>query len=152
MTKSKVCPHCETSKPLSEFAYIKTRSVTYYPRCRSCDARRVVLGRHKTFRGLLAHATSAAKQRSLRMDREFSITVDDVMSVLEAQGYKCAVTGVPLSHLQPGDRTNASLDRIDSRFGYTPSNIQIVCVIVNTMKHDLSPGELAHWCHLISAG
>lgn len=45
--------------------------------------------------------------------------------------------------------TNVSIDRIDSSIGYKEDNIQLVCHIVNLMKHDLSIEELKTWCKRI---
>jgi hypothetical protein len=46
-------------------------------------------------------------------------------------------------------RTNVSVDRINSRYGYTPENVQLVCDIVNRMKSNMTVAELREWCKAI---
>ena len=47
---------------------------------------------------------------------------------------------------------NVSIDRIDSNVGYIPDNVQLVCKIVNLMKHIMNLDELRYWCQLILQG
>ena len=42
--------------------------------------------------------------------------------------------------------TNVSLDRIDTKKGYTMDNVQLVCMACNQMKNDLSMDELYSFC------
>ena len=81
-----------------------------------------------------------------------NLTVDDLLDLFEKQDYKCAKTGIKLTHLK-GQRkvnTNISVDRIDNDLKlYTKSNIQLVCYRYNLMKGDMDEKELAKWCELI---
>ena len=53
-------------------------------------------------------------------------------------------------HLSEGNKHfNASIDRIDNLKPYIRSNIQLVCVRVNYLKHTLDEGELYWWCKTI---
>ena len=45
--------------------------------------------------------------------------------------------------------TNVSIDRIDSAKEYLPGNVQLVCHIVNLMKHNMATAELVAWCNNI---
>jgi hypothetical protein len=45
---------------------------------------------------------------------------------------------------------NASVDRIDSDGGYTPDNVQLVCVRVNLMKGPLDQSMFFRMCHVIA--
>lgn len=45
--------------------------------------------------------------------------------------------------------TNVSIDRIDSTKGYLKTNVQLVCMVVNQMKSDLSLNELISICKQI---
>jgi hypothetical protein len=42
--------------------------------------------------------------------------------------------------------TNISIDRIDSSKSYSFENIQLVCVVVNLMKLDMTQDEFTSWC------
>jgi hypothetical protein len=65
----------------------------------------------------------------------FELTIDDIQPMLEAQDWKCAVTKTPFNLRKIGpysDRPLApSIDRIDSRAGYSRGNCQIVCIAAN---------------------
>lgn len=70
-----------------------------------------------------------------KVGREFTITLDVVLQKAEAQGFRCAITGIPFFSAHPGaSRTNPfrpSIDRIDNLRGYEPDNIRIVVFAVN---------------------
>lgn len=74
-----------------------------------------------------------------------------VRALWDAQEGRCALTGVPMTYAVRKGRvmTNASIDRIDSRLGYSPGNVQLVCFIANIMKQDLSVAEFIQWCRKV---
>lgn len=77
------------------------------------------------------------------------LTQEILLKKLEAQDYKCALTGLPLTCvLQKGvvTKTNASIDRIIPGGPYTEDNIQIVCRAVNSWRADLTVDEFIDWC------
>ena len=87
---------------------------------------------------------SSAKRRNL----PFKITIKDAWGLFIAQDRKCALSGVSItvsSDLRAGKNT-ASLDRIDSRLGYVPGNVQWVHVLLNDMKSNLPDPEFIEWC------
>lgn len=71
----------------------------------------------------------------------------------QAQAGKCALTGVQMTHEVRKGRiwTNASIDRIDPRIGYEPSNVQLVCFLVNIMKNDATVEQFVDWCRKVVA-
>ena len=80
------------------------------------------------------------------------LTVPVLLDLFKKQNYKCAKTGIKLTHLKGQGKvdTNISVDRIDSTIKlYTLSNIQLVCYRYNIMKGDMNEKELANWCNLI---
>lgn len=72
-----------------------------------------------------------AAQRGLA----FTITPEDISTRLRAQRMLCAVTGLPFRDDRPPHLRirpwAPSVDRLDGREGYTPTNIRIVCAFVN---------------------
>lgn len=67
-----------------------------------------------------------------------TLTTQQVYDMLEAQDYRCAVTGVYLepSLRGPSKPFQASIDRIDQDVGYEPENVRVVALIVNyAMNH-----------------
>lgn len=98
-----------------------------------------------------------AKLRSIKSNYEFTITLKDIKDVWEAQQEICVYSGEKLkfgeSRRDKDTRgnTTASLDRRDSLQGYIPSNIQIVHVKVNLMKHVLPEREFIEWCEKVTS-
>ena len=78
----------------------------------------------------------------------FEISPKDMWDLFVLQESKCVISGVQISLDKP--RT-ASLDRIDSKKGYTKDNIQWVHKIVNIMKWNLSQDEFISWCKQIAS-
>jgi hypothetical protein len=80
-----------------------------------------------------------AKSRNKTHGLDFDIDKEYLLSLFERQNNECALTGIKfqydigddsldLTHKRP---FAPSLDRIDSKRGYTKDNVRIVCVIVN---------------------
>lgn len=80
----------------------------------------------------------------------FEISIEEAWNLFEAQGRKCAVTGLPITFGNSWNRKfTASPDRKDSSLPYTKDNIQWVHKRVNLMKSDLSIDELMFWAKAI---
>lgn len=81
------------------------------------------------------------------------LRLEDLISILEAQNYKCALSGDPLTCLrEKGTQfwNNASIDRINAGGSYTKDNIQLVCRAVNGLRRDMSVDEFRTWCHKVT--
>jgi hypothetical protein len=61
-----------------------------------------------------------------------------IASLLDIQGNRCALTGIPFNFLGPDADKNLlpSADRIDSSGHYEAGNLQIVCQFINFWKSD----------------
>lgn len=88
---------------------------------------------------------------------EYSVTKEYLWDLFLSQNKKCALSGLPitLSNETRGrtpryDLITASLDRIDSRFGYIQGNVQWVHKLANIMKSTLSEREFIYLCTKIS--
>jgi hypothetical protein len=81
------------------------------------------------------------------------ITIQQAWDLFEAQGRKCALTGVLLS-MDPVNMhtkaTTASLDRIDSARGYLLDNVQWVHRDINFMKQALAQEVFVSWCQAVA--
>lgn len=97
---------------------------------------------------ILKDARNNAKKRNIK----FSIKFEDIDELYLKQDGKCAMTGIQMTYSymkvrQEDDHhiinpTNMSIDRIHNSGGYTKNNIQLVCAVVNRIKHDMNPFEL----------
>ncbi|MCX7015314.1 MAG: hypothetical protein NTW86_22635 [Candidatus Sumerlaeota bacterium] len=97
-----------------------------------------------TLPGFLSGLLSNAKKRG----KDCTIELPDLVRLWEAQGGKCALSGVPMNQ-SPGNPFKASLDRIDSDLGYHVSNIQFICAPLQFLKGRLTMEQLLTWCRLI---
>lgn len=92
-----------------------------------------------------------ARQRKL----EFAITIQQIWDIFIAQDKKCALTGVPLYFTTKNDdkviveHQTASLDRIDSKKGYTIDNVWWIHKDVNRVKNAYDIGDLVDMCYRI---
>jgi predicted DNA-binding protein YlxM (UPF0122 family) len=88
-----------------------------------------------------------------RRDINFEITIDDIWNKFEEQNRKCALSGLEIKFPLFGEKATqqtASLDRINSDFGYTKDNIQWLHKDVNKMKWELSQDRFLELCKLIT--
>jgi hypothetical protein len=84
----------------------------------------------------------------------FDVTIEQAWELFQKQNGKCALTGIPLSLYSTKRELNsertASLDRIDSNFGYTVDNIQWVHKEINMMKGTLPNNKFIAICKMVS--
>ena len=82
-----------------------------------------------------------------------ALTPGILKDILDAQGGKCALTGVSLTCLlQRGTRTstNASVDRIVPGGPYEKDNIRLVCARINILRGNMTDSEFLYWCKLVT--
>jgi hypothetical protein len=98
----------------------------------------------------------AAKHRAKKKGLEFDIDVNFITELLITQEYKCKYSGVLLNTTEIGSETNflnpntLSIDRLDSKKGYTRDNVVLVTAIVNSMKNDLSETDFMNVIKLVA--
>ena len=88
-----------------------------------------------------------------------SLSIEDAWKKFEAQNGRCALTGLELDWDERLGRDehgklrfrrgSASLDRIDSKEGYTLRNVHWVHKQINMMKMDLRLDDFQRWCRLV---
>lgn len=145
-----------------------SRSGSTFWRCRcSCgetkdvNARSLVHGKSKTCghsrekrighlgASFYCRLKSGARRRNLSVE----VSLGQMSDLLEAQGFRCALSGIPIwaarSEAEYRSQT-ASLDRIDSKLGYVAGNLQWVHKDVNQMKMDLDQDYFILICKFIA--
>lgn len=90
--------------------------------------------------GFIYRYISHAKRRKIKFD----LTKEYMYDLLLEQKAKCSLTGKELWFNK--QKTNASLDRIDSSKGYVEGNVQWVLKEVNFAKQKLSQKEFIALC------
>lgn len=82
---------------------------------------------------MFQHTRSRAKKYGM----SFEIDVDFLTELFNNQDNKCALTNIPFEYEKSTENGThrrpfaPSLDRIDSKGGYTKDNVRLVCIIVN---------------------
>ncbi len=87
----------------------------------------------KSFRRWLGRCLRAARHGDKKRCRRFDLTIDYLVEMLAAQNFKCAVTGIPLTH-EFNDLCSASVDRLKCSEGHVMGNVHIVCMWVNLAR------------------
>ena len=165
----KNCSDCDTIKPITDFYLAADRPMS---RCKQCsDVRqkkwkaenpqhmldytreymqrddvkdRRLANRHRR----VANSPRIVMQITLRhglkrRPTENPATVDDLMAKFEAQGGKCAVSGITMTWAKGTVLpTSLSLDRIDHTQGYSADNLRLVCHAVNAFKGRMTDAEM----------
>ena len=90
---------------------------------------------------------SSAKRRKIVL----SITIKDLWDLYTKQNKMCALTGLPImfGRCDMKQETTASVDRIDSKLGYTIDNIQLVHKDINIMKNSFSVDYFVNLCRMV---
>lgn len=84
-----------------------------------------------------------SRRRARRRGIEFTLTEPQARGMMKRQGHRCALSGLPFDLEHRGDAGDAfrrpfapSLDRIDTKRGYTIKNVRIVCCAVNVALNE----------------
>lgn len=87
---------------------------------------------------VLLITTRAKRQKAPKKHKnQLTVTLEYILSILESQDFKCALTGLPLLRIVNHPQS-ASIDRIESEKGYEDGNIQLVCRAMNFAKSNYS--------------
>jgi|NOAtaT_7_FD_contig_21_6925352_length_1066_multi_7_in_0_out_0_2 hypothetical protein len=90
--------------------------------------------------------------KTRRTKQEFKISIEYLKELWAKQNGLCAISNLPLElpHGVEGFSTvkpfnGASLDRINSNYGYIEGNVQFVCMGINFMKNDWNQDYIKDW-------
>ena len=125
------------------------------------DAGRVLSGREKSIiemrysvENTVRNANGQLGERTVK-NKELRMTPAELEkllgSLLDLQGNRCALTGMPFHFAGPDADKNLrpSVDRIDSNGHYGYGNLQIVCQFVNFWKGDSANEEFKRLLMLV---
>jgi hypothetical protein len=85
-------------------------------------------------------------------NRNYDITLEDLLDLWNQQEGICPYSGVKLVHPNEGGNNlnTASLDRIDSKVGYIKGNLQFISIMCNQAKNNLTHEEMLTFLKTIS--
>jgi hypothetical protein len=91
--------------------------------------------------------------KSRNRKHNYNLTEQYLQNLWNKQEGKCCFTGIQMSlHGRRKEKhpTTASLDRIDSLFGYIEGNVQFVCLSLNLAKNDFTNEEFIDFLNMLS--
>jgi hypothetical protein len=160
------CSRCNIIKPLSEFRLLPKKEidkrgyVAYTSHCNICDAKRSANYKNikiKTIEGKVDFLFSSIRRRCKDKGYNLDFDKDHLILLWNKQDGRCYYTNIKMNlgnHKYKKDLynlnfKNVSVDRVDSRLGYTKDNVVLCCWGVNNMKQQMSYSELVMWSELI---
>lgn len=151
---SKKCARCHTVKPVGEFGEMKHRVlngkvvIKRYASCRSCVGSRSAERRAAwTITDRLAYVLIRCRVWSRARGVVCDISVPWLEALVKKQSGLCHYSGRPLMAATGPDC--ASIDRVDSRKGYTRENVVISRWIVNSMKNSFTVEQFIDECQAV---
>ena len=150
---NKKCPKAGQLQPASCFPSDKNMPDGLTSNCKACRNATKTASAHAFIRYLF----NISKRRADEHDTSFDMEVEDWFAIYDAQGGKCALSGIEMTFTYDKDHPtfnasakgkkwpyNISPDQIDSGKGYVRGNVQLVCSAVNVMKAELLIDVLVH--------
>jgi len=146
--KSKWICSCVCGKRLSVNRSSLIRNLTL-----SCGCFKSELARRGGYQEISASFWRRLVTSAAERGYAFSLTKEYIWNLYEAQGRKCALTGVPVDFCPDSnhpEKQTASVDRIDSHKDYVPGNIQILSKMVNLAKSWFDQEGFITMCNLVA--
>ena len=165
---NKICFNVECSCGKEQFVRAYFLEIGRQISCRSCSQRRAVYDnpgrgnylnrKHEGIYNFTKTTYTYFKRNALRRNIEWSdeLTIEYLYDLLLKQNKKCALSGLNIDLTESRKSSNinfelmtASIDRIDSKLGYIPNNIQWVHKDINRMKWAFDQNHFINLCKLI---
>lgn len=144
ISSSKKCTDCKQKLPAEAFPAQSKKCVS----CRYTARRKAASATPQNFLTRSFGQLKHARMKKEKSKKGWEITLEDVLELWELQKGRCALTGLFMTFHKDGSGRrdlNVSIDRIDPDVEYLVTNIQLVCLRVNTMKHTMKEDELYWW-------
>jgi len=144
----KVCFKCKEKKDFALFFRHNQTSDGYHSWCKICCSEGNAKSRIKlrsTIEGRAQVFINTSKKSSEKRKQEFSLQISDIVNCWHNQSGICAYSGREMT-LDAGKLNTVSIERIDSKIGYTPENTILVCQAINRMKSDFSYEDFYSLC------
>jgi hypothetical protein len=149
---TKTCSSCkEIYETINFFKHSQT-SDGYHSWCKECCKRGNTYSRLKinsTIEGRAKVFLQNAKKSSLKRQNEFELEIADIVEMWNLQLQICAYSGKIMS-LEHGKENTVSIERIDSKIGYTKNNTILVCNSINRMKSNFNFEEFFEMCKSVT--
>lgn len=144
----KTCFKCKTTKPYDLFFKHTQTSDGYHSWCKTCCKEGNEKSRNKvnsTIEGRAKIFLRNAKKSAEKRQQIFDLTIQDIVEAWNQQLQTCAYSGRTMT-LEQGHLNTVSIERIESKVGYTKENTILVCQAINRMKSDFLYEDFFNLC------
>lgn len=147
---TRICPTCGIQKPLTEFGVLRSTKDGVSVRCRACsnakskkyywthlEARREYSRRYNhQYKKRLHSKYQVIKDRARHRNIDFSVSREEFIEWFNEQKPHCYYCGQKLEEREGWGRqhNDRTIDRMDTRVGYTLDNMAFCCRRCNTIK------------------
>jgi len=104
----------------------------------------------RTYLGTVQAKYHGSKRNARAKGYTHTITLDFLKDMWASQRGKCALTGVDMGFVGSG-WNSASIDRINPKLGYVPSNVQWTCWRPNEAKSNMTNDDFVAMCYAVAA-
>lgn len=144
ITKNSVVYLCECSCGNTQYCNAHDLKTGRTTRCFKCS-RKVGIDTMTFNNGRIGDLTiskyNKIKNTASKRGIEFNVSMEYLWNLFIKQNKRCSITGDAISEFR-----KASLDRINSSFGYIENNVQWVTAQANLSKHKMTMNELYDFC------
>ena len=144
----KTCFRCKQTKDAGLFFKHKQTADGLHSWCKACCTEGNTRSRAKrdaTIEGKAKTFWRNAQKSADKRGHEFSITLHDIVKAWNDQKEICAYSGRKMT-LVAGQLNTVSIERIDSKIGYTSNNTILVCQAINRMKSNFEFEDFYAFC------
>lgn len=133
---------------------IKRRNAEYVRKSRRklSDVKKKHINQYycRSWKAWVGRKTHSSIAEDKLKSRAYNITPSYIMELLELNNYKCAISGVDMTH----DKTllSMSIDRIDNNIGHIEDNIQLINLGFNLAKNRHTDDDLGFFFRCICSG
>jgi hypothetical protein len=141
----KFCKNCQKTLPISDFYPVKGKNKQYFTcYCKKCDVAKSHSRYISTVEGRIKRLWLSIKIRTRNKNQLFTVTESDLLNQYNKQNGLCYYTGEPLS-LDVGNKS-ISIDRLDSKLGYSKENVVFTSWRINNMKNNDDEAVFLEMC------
>ncbi len=145
----KLCPNCGEEQDYLRRNYA-IQSFLLGKECKKCSNRKTE-NSHRGFVGSIRSSwLNKCKVGAETRGIHWELVAQDIADLYDKQEGVCALSGLPIGWVEVGQNHTASIDRIDSKKGYTKGNIQLVHKNINMMKQSFSQEQFIALCNAVS--
>ena len=145
----KLCPECGEMQSYLRKNYAES-SLKLGKTCKKCSNRKVENSHAGWVDGIRVSWFNKFKIHAELRNINFDVTIEFIAELFKEQDYRCALTGIPLEFPEVGLKIDVSIDRIDSKLGYTKDNVQLVHKDINMMKQQYDNDYFIEMCTLVA--